>query len=949
MAINMGSLTATTALPGAAVSAGPTIPGGAATGAPPGKTFGGLLRDLGGTPTDEQASASEDTDTTDTSVVGVVDPAAVAAAAGPTPLSWSPVAAAATHPSDETVAPETVRVRVVSSDGPIADMTIPLSELTGPALPDELPFPEPPLELTVPAPAATTPAGKPPARPISATPVPMPPATPELATQPSASTATDVAPAPVADAAAVSGDTAVATALAALADARGDGSESTQSRLSPTAPARSAAAAALAQPAPRGVAPSGVARPSAAAVAVDPAAQSPASEPSASQPTGQLASATGDLAASAVWSSAVTAADSPVPASVSPGQVTSRVPSGTSQTAMPQTAMPQPSVPQTAVPQTAVPQTPAPQTAVPQTAVPQTAVPQTAVPQTAVPQTAVPQTAVPQTAVSQTAGAQAVRGQTAAGASDAITGSEPTGAPSAWSAALGLPDAADRADVDPTLLARQVTTRSAAGASGAGQVTARTSVDDAVSPATSSRAAAGDAEPPVGVSSTAPRVAAAATTATATAGPATRSRRPAVNLDDFGLLTRGSRSLTPVATASPAATGETAVIPDQQPFAFSAVPTAVTALPSHAGGGAGAWQGVGAGAGLPVAPDPVAASLAAPSPGNGLPVASAPVAGVPSVSPAAAMAPAVTSAVAGETAAAVAVLAAPGLVSAAQTAAVPPREGPGGLLPSTVSVVPVATDSAVGPVTVAQQQDAAAGDPGAGQPGSTEAAVAGASPAALTSAAQSEFSVLLGQRATAGSRRASAPARDDQRLEPLSRETTPSPPGLSDLQGILAGAAADSRALGTEGEALPAASRVDRIAAVVGSTAVSGLDRLEMDIKWQDIGVTRVTVELVAASARVQVLCASAESAATVRALEAPLRERLQTQGLQLQDFRTGHDGSPQPDTGQTGSSDGNARREAAPTPWTPAPRQQTVATTPTSAIGLTSTAGSGRRLDILV
>ena len=90
---------------------------------------------------------------------------------------------------------------------------------------------------------------------------------------------------------------------------------------------------------------------------------------------------------------------------------------------------------------------------------------------------------------------------------------------------------------------------------------------------------------------------------------------------------------------------------------------------------------------------------------------------------------------------------------------------------------------------------------------------------------------------------------------------------------------------------LLAVERTERIAEVVGRAAVEGPHRVEVSLNWEDIGVTRVTVEVAKARARVEVTCASAESASTIRALEQPIRERLASEGLQLQDFRAGHDG----------------------------------------------------------
>ena len=119
------------------------------------------------------------------------------------------------------------------------------------------------------------------------------------------------------------------------------------------------------------------------------------------------------------------------------------------------------------------------------------------------------------------------------------------------------------------------------------------------------------------------------------------------------------------------------------------------------------------------------------------------------------------------------------------------------------------------------------------------------------------------------------------------------------------------------------AERVEQVAAVVERAGREGLSRLEVQLPWDGLGVTRLVVQLSAQRARVELACISPESLAAMRLLEAPVRERLETQGFQLQDFHATPDDGRRQDAWEQQAAWTEGRRwqpEAPAPPSRPAP-----------------------------
>jgi hypothetical protein len=66
---------------------------------------------------------------------------------------------------------------------------------------------------------------------------------------------------------------------------------------------------------------------------------------------------------------------------------------------------------------------------------------------------------------------------------------------------------------------------------------------------------------------------------------------------------------------------------------------------------------------------------------------------------------------------------------------------------------------------------------------------------------------------------------------------------------------------------------------------------VKLRLSWEDTEVSGVVVTLDRTKARLELACVSPEATVAVRALEAPLRERLRAEGFALQDFRATCDG----------------------------------------------------------
>jgi len=65
---------------------------------------------------------------------------------------------------------------------------------------------------------------------------------------------------------------------------------------------------------------------------------------------------------------------------------------------------------------------------------------------------------------------------------------------------------------------------------------------------------------------------------------------------------------------------------------------------------------------------------------------------------------------------------------------------------------------------------------------------------------------------------------------------------------------------------------------------------VQLDLQWEDVGIRRMVLTVDEGRVRVELACSSADAAAAVRALEGPVRERLESQGIQLSEFQAQHD-----------------------------------------------------------
>lgn len=122
---------------------------------------------------------------------------------------------------------------------------------------------------------------------------------------------------------------------------------------------------------------------------------------------------------------------------------------------------------------------------------------------------------------------------------------------------------------------------------------------------------------------------------------------------------------------------------------------------------------------------------------------------------------------------------------------------------------------------------------------------------------------------------------------------------------------------GSQWTPLAQADRVEQVAAAVERAGREGLGRLEVQLPWDGLGVTRLVVQLSALRARVELACVSPESLAATRMLEAPVRERLESQGFQLQDFHATPDDGRRQDAWQQQAawSEGRPWQPEAPAP----------------------------------
>jgi hypothetical protein len=121
--------------------------------------------------------------------------------------------------------------------------------------------------------------------------------------------------------------------------------------------------------------------------------------------------------------------------------------------------------------------------------------------------------------------------------------------------------------------------------------------------------------------------------------------------------------------------------------------------------------------------------------------------------------------------------------------------------------------------------------------------------------------------------------------------------------------ASESADLDHSTRALPAhvaAQRAAELAAALTTGARHSGETVALHLGWDDLGVESVVVGLHAGRASVEVACANPDAATMVRALEAPLRERLQAGGMELQDFSATAQGGGQ------GSQDQPHRRDTA-------------------------------------
>jgi len=132
---------------------------------------------------------------------------------------------------------------------------------------------------------------------------------------------------------------------------------------------------------------------------------------------------------------------------------------------------------------------------------------------------------------------------------------------------------------------------------------------------------------------------------------------------------------------------------------------------------------------------------------------------------------------------------------------------------------------------------------------------------------------------------------------------------------------------------------VSQIAQIEDATPSS----LRIDLDWEDTGVRHLAVSLQDGRASLQFYCINANSASHLRALEAPIREALEANGLQLSEFSATYDGNQQqaPERGQQDQP----VAQAPPTTTSGAPRR--VRPTPTRTA--TAPRVSDGRLDVLV
>lgn len=131
---------------------------------------------------------------------------------------------------------------------------------------------------------------------------------------------------------------------------------------------------------------------------------------------------------------------------------------------------------------------------------------------------------------------------------------------------------------------------------------------------------------------------------------------------------------------------------------------------------------------------------------------------------------------------------------------------------------------------------------------------------------------------------------------------------------------------------------VSQIAQIEDATPGS----LRIDLDWEDVGVRHLAVSLQDGRASLQFYCTSTNSASHLRALETPIREALEANGLQLGEFGATYDGRQRqaPEWGQQDRSVTQA------VPTTPAAPRRASSTPTRSATAPRPTDG---RLDVLV